>query len=151
MTFTGMIWPHCMPWRKRLTMCLWRCSTSRSNKFLAVHRLPSSPSSHIPRSFHYKSMLISQSNGNPYLSKDRLTRMKNPIYHNNSDAYLTTSSFTTSMLLGLRFDVGVYFKDMQGSASTMRATRKKKTKGRSTTINSGFTNGIFYMGRVLEN
>jgi len=95
----------------------------------------------------YKSTLASQLNGNPYLSKDRLTRMKNSIYFNNFDDYLATSSSTSSMLLGLGFDVGVYFKDMRGFASTMRAARKR-TRGRPATINSGLTNGMFYIGRV---
>ena len=58
----------------------------------------------------YKSTLVSQLNGNPYLSKDRLTRMKNSIYFNNFDDYLAASSSTTSMLLGLGSDVGVYFR-----------------------------------------
>jgi len=62
-------------------------------------------------SFHgysiYKSTLVDQLNGNLYLSKDRITWMKNSIYFNNSDDYLVASSFTTSMLLGLGFDIGV--------------------------------------------
>ena len=60
----------------------------------------------------YKSTLVSQLNGIPYLSKDRLTRMNNVIYFNNSHDYLAAFSSTTSMLLGLGSDVGVYFKDM---------------------------------------
>ena len=62
----------------------------------------------------YKSTLVSQMNGNPYLSKERLTMMKNSIYFNNSDDYLVAASSTTSMLLGLGSDVGVYFKDCRG-------------------------------------
>ena len=94
-------------------------------------------------------MLVSQLNENPYLSKDRLTRMKNSIYFNNSDDYLAASSSTMSMLLGLGFDVGVYFKDMRGLASTVRATGKR-TKVRPSTINLGLTNGMFYIGRVQK-
>jgi hypothetical protein len=75
--------------------------------------------------------------------------MKNSIYFNNSDDYLAASSSTTSMLLGLGSDVGVYFEDMRGSASTMRATRTR-TKGRPATINSGLSNGMFYIGRVQK-
>ena len=73
----------------------------------------------------YKSTLVSQLNGNPYLSNDRLTRMRNSIYFNNSDDYLAASSSTTSMLLGLGSDVGVYSQDIRGCASTMKTTRKK--------------------------
>ncbi len=76
--------------------------------------------------------------------------MRNSIYFNNSDDYLAASSSTTSMLLGLGFDVGVYFQDMRGCASTVKATRKK-TRGRTATINSGLTNGMFYVGRGAEN
>ena len=73
--------------------------------------------------------------------------MKNSIYFNNSDDYLAASSSTTSMLLGLGCDVGVYFKDMRGSTSTVKAARKR-TRGRPAVINSGLTNGMFYIGRV---
>ena len=97
----------------------------------------------------YKSTLVSQLNGNPYLSKDRLTRMKNSIYFNNSNDYFAASSSTTSMLLGLGCDVGVYFKDMRGSTSTVKAARKR-TRGRPAAINSGLTIGMFYIGRVQK-
>ena len=75
--------------------------------------------------------------------------MKNSIYFNNSDDYLAASSSTMSMLLGLGFDVGIYFKNMQGFASTVRAARKR-TRGRHATINSRLTNGMFYVGKVQK-
>lgn len=40
----------------------------------------------------YKSALVSQLNANHFLSKDRLTRVKNSIYFNNSDDYISASS-----------------------------------------------------------
>ena len=49
----------------------------------------------------YKSTLVRKMNGNPYLSKDKLTRMKNSIYSNNIDDYLVVALSTTSMLLDL--------------------------------------------------
>lgn len=99
----------------------------------------------------YKSTLVSQLNGNPYLSKDRLTRMKNSIYFNNSDDYLAAASSTSSMLLGLGCDVGVYFKDGRGTAnsSALTAARKRK-RGRPAVVNSGANKGIFYIGRVQK-
>lgn len=100
--------------------------------------------------FIYKFTLVSQLNGNPYLSKERLIRMKNSIYFNNSDDYLAASSSTTSMLLGLGFDVGVYFKDMRGSASTVRAARTK-TSGRPAAINSRLTNSMCLYRKGAEN
>ena len=97
----------------------------------------------------YKSTLVSQLNGNLYLSKDRLTRMKNSIYFNNADDYLAASSSTSSMLLCLGSDVGVYFKDMCGVGSTVRAAQKR-SKGRPVAVNSGLTNRMFYIGRVQK-
>ena len=75
--------------------------------------------------------------------------MKNSIYFNNSDDYLATSSSTTSMLLDLGSDVGIYFKDMRGSTSTVRAARKR-SKGRPATISLRLTNGMLYLRRVLK-
>jgi hypothetical protein len=90
-------------------------------------------------------------NGNPYLSKDILTRMKNSIYFNNSDDYLAVASSTTSMLFGLGSDSGVYFKDSKGSrtSSTVMAT-KKMTRVTPATVNHGVDNGMFYIGRVQK-
>ena len=79
----------------------------------------------------YKSTLVSQLNANPFLSKDRLTRVKNSIYFNNSDDYINASSSTERMLLGLGMDCGVYF--MQRSTTTISSTVKsvvKRTRGR---------------------
>jgi hypothetical protein len=57
----------------------------------------------------YKSTLVSQLNGNPFLSKDRLTRVKNSVYFNNASSYLSTAECITTCLLGLGMDCGVYF------------------------------------------
>ena len=57
----------------------------------------------------YKSTLVFQLNANPFLSKDRLTRVKNSIYFNNSDDYISASSSQDTMWLGLEMDCGVYF------------------------------------------
>ena len=42
----------------------------------------------------YKSTFVSQLDGNPFLSEDRLTRVKNSIYFNNSDDYLNAANST---------------------------------------------------------
>ena len=65
----------------------------------------------------FKSTLVSQLNSNLFLSKDRLTRVRNFIYFNNSDDYINASSSTKTMLLGLSMDCGVYF--MQRSTTTI--------------------------------
>ena len=57
----------------------------------------------------YKSTLVSQLNVNHFLSKDRLTKVKNSIYFNNVDDYINASSSTEKNLLGLGMDCGVYF------------------------------------------
>ena len=57
----------------------------------------------------YKSTLVSQLNANPFLSKDRLARVKNSIYFNNFDDYISAGSLQETMLLGLGMDCGVYF------------------------------------------
>ena len=51
----------------------------------------------------FKSTLISQLNGNghPFLSKDRLMRVKKSIYFNNSEVNVASSSSTMFLGLGL--------------------------------------------------
>ena len=79
----------------------------------------------------YKSTLVSQLNANPFLSKDRLTRVKNSIYFNNFDDYISASSSTDTMLLGLGMDCRVYF--MQRSTTRISSSVKtavRRSRGR---------------------
>ena len=55
-----------------------------------------------------KATLVSQLNANMFLSNDKLTRVKDSIYFNNNDNYISTSSSPTSMMVGLGYDVGVF-------------------------------------------
>lgn len=101
----------------------------------------------------YKSTLVSQLNGNPFLSKDRLTRVRNSIYFNNSDDYLNAASSSTSCLLGIGSDCGVFF--MQERVSSGRgATKKRKAKktpnGRPSSILQGVDEGTWWLGRVQK-
>jgi hypothetical protein len=57
----------------------------------------------------YKSTLISQLNCNPFFSKHRLTRIKNSIYHNNNDYYVSIAEITNTYMLGLWLDCVVHF------------------------------------------
>jgi hypothetical protein len=57
----------------------------------------------------YKSTLVSQLNGNPFLSKDRLACVKNSIYFNNSEDYLRAANCANTQLLGLGSDCAVFF------------------------------------------
>ena len=76
----------------------------------------------------FKSTLVSQLNGNLFLSKDRLTRVKNSIYFNNHDDYVTAANCSSTCLLGLRLDCGIYFVQRSSTARTsaMKAVRKRK-------------------------
>lgn len=105
----------------------------------------------------YKSTLVSQLNANPFLSKDRLTRVKHSIYFNNSDDYIAASSSTETMLLGLGMDCGVYF--MQRSTTTMSSSVKtavRRTRGRPskklqpTCVLNGVDRGTWCIGRVQK-
>ena len=58
----------------------------------------------------FKSTLVGQLNGNPFLSsKDRLTRVKKSLYFNNSEDYLNASRSLNTCFVGIGSDVGVFF------------------------------------------
>ena len=57
----------------------------------------------------YKSTLVGQLNGNLFLSKDSLTRVKNSMYFNNSEAYLSAAESSSACLVGIGSDVGVHY------------------------------------------
>lgn len=105
----------------------------------------------------YKSTLVSQLNANPFLSKDRLTRVKNSIYFNNSDDYISASSSTETMLLGLGMDCEVYF--MQRSTTRISSSVKtavRRSRGRPsksmqpTCVLNGVDQGTWCIGRVQK-
>jgi hypothetical protein len=74
----------------------------------------------------YKSMLVSQLNRNPFLSKNRLTRVRNSIYFNNSDEYLRAANSADTCMLGLGCDYTVYMVQR----STTRKSNVSKAVGR---------------------
>ena len=49
----------------------------------------------------YKSTLVSQLNGNPFLSKDKLTRVKHSMYFNNHDDYVIAAASSSTCLVGI--------------------------------------------------
>ena len=69
----------------------------------------------------YKSTLVSQLNGNHFLSKYRLTRVHNSIYFNKTDDYIASSYSTSSMMLGLGSDCGVFFLHCNSQSSSVSA------------------------------
>lgn len=106
----------------------------------------------------YKSTLVSQLKGNPFLSKDRLIWVKHSIYFNNHDNYIIAAASSNSCLLGIGSDCGVYFVQRSTTtlSSTMRSARKRKRGRPSATFQSGMPmsvlhgvdNGTWWVGRV---
>jgi hypothetical protein len=75
---------------------------------------------------------VSELNGNPYLSKDRLTRFRNSIYFNNAEDYLSAASSSSTMLLGLGSDCGVFFLQTANLNTTLavKAAKRRKRSGK---------------------
>ena len=75
----------------------------------------------------YKSTLVFQLNENPFLSNDRLTWVRNSIFFSNNNNYLTATLSSTTMLLGLGLNVGVYFKQRTSTmlTSAVKAAQKR--------------------------
>jgi hypothetical protein len=80
----------------------------------------------------YKSTLVNELNGNPFLSKDKLTRIHNSIYFNNSEDYLSAATSNSICLLGLGSDCGVFFVENQSCAvgSAAKAAKSCSCMGR---------------------
>jgi hypothetical protein len=94
--------------------------------------------------FIFKSNLVSELNCNPFLSKDRLTHIRNFIYFNNAEYYLSAASSQNSCLMGLGSDCGVFFvtRSDVGTSSAVNVARKKNRggsvqKGSPTNISGG--------------
>jgi hypothetical protein len=104
----------------------------------------------------YKSTLVSQLNGNPFLSKDRLTRVRNSVYFNNSEDYVSAANLSSTCLLGLGCDCVVYF--MQRPSTTMtsaarvagRRGKRKGAKAGPSNIYDGVDEGCWWLGRVQK-
>ena len=74
----------------------------------------------------YKNTLVSQLNGNPFLSKDRLMRIRNSTYFNNAEDYLSAVKSSSTCLLGLESDCAMFM--MQRSSTKMSLTLKATAK-----------------------
>jgi hypothetical protein len=98
----------------------------------------------------YKSTLISQLNCNPFLSKDRLARVKNFVYFNNVDSYLSAAESTSTCLLGLGSNCEVYFETNCVVPSSRVGASKATTSraGEPRVILDVAYNGEWYIGRV---
>jgi hypothetical protein len=101
----------------------------------------------------FKSTLVSQFNGNPFLSKDRLTRIRNLIYFNNADEHLSAANSETTCLLGLGSDCGVYMiqkSTTMASRAAGRPRRSKVTSNMASNIYAGIDQGTWWIGRVRK-
>lgn len=105
----------------------------------------------------YKSTLVSELNGNPFLSKDRLTRIKNSVYFNNAEDYLSASTSSSTCLVGLGTDCGVYFEEdeTQSAPSTCIAAQKRsrqsmQKRGSPVAVTTGADKGSWWIGRVQK-
>ena len=103
----------------------------------------------------YKSTFISQMIATPFLSKDRLTRVKNSIYFKNSNDYIFATASADTCLLGLGSDCTVYFvqRSTVCISSAVKAARKKTRskqlrRGTPSNILQGVDEGTWFLRRV---
>lgn len=103
-----------------------------------------------------KSTLVSQLNANPFLSKDRLTRVRNSMHFNNSADYLNATSSSSTCLLGLGSHCGVYFVQRSTTmvSSTVKAAARRHSWSRDgqcgvpSSCLQGVDKGSWWVGRV---
>ena len=105
----------------------------------------------------FKSTLVGQLNGNPFLAKDRLTRVKNLLYFNNSEDYLRAATCSNTCFVGIGSDVGVYFlqRTTITRPSTVTAAKKRgmslaKKSGRVASTLRGVDEGSWWVGRIQK-
>ena len=106
----------------------------------------------------YKSTLVAQLNGNPFLSKDRLTRVRNSIYFNNSEDYLSAAQCSSTCLLGIGSHCGVYFVQRSTTlvSSTVKAAVSRRSKSRLAkgknpcSVLTGVDEGTWWLGRIQK-
>lgn len=78
----------------------------------------------------FKSTLVFELNGNPFLSKERLTRVRNSVYLNNAEEYMSAANSENTCLHGLGFDCAVYFVSNSAGPQTSAARAAKRRNGR---------------------
>jgi hypothetical protein len=103
----------------------------------------------------YKSTLVNELNRNPFLFKDRLTRICNSIYFNNSEDYLSAATSNSTCLLGLGSDCGVFFVESQSRTvgSAAKASKSRSRMGRlggPSSVPVAASSGTWWLGRVQK-
>ena len=86
------------------------------------------PTMEVDGHYIYKSTLVSQLNGNHFLSKDRLTRIKHSIEFNNHNNCMRVGLSSSTGLLCIGSDCGVYFVQRSTTriSSTVKFVAKRK-------------------------
>ena len=94
--------------------------------------------------------MVSQLNGNPFFSKDRLTRVKNLVYFNTLDAYLSAVESSSTFLLDLGSDCRVYFLSTFVESLKPKKRRKDSSlkSSKSIAIANGVDGGCWYIERI---
>ena len=106
----------------------------------------------------YKSTLVSQLNGNRFLSKDRLARIKHSIEFNNHDNCMQAGSSSSTGLLCIGSDCGVHFVQRSTTriSSIVKSAAKHKrgrppsapTPSTATNILNAVDEAAWWVGRV---
>ncbi|MCO5547161.1 hypothetical protein L7F22_000604 [Adiantum nelumboides] len=87
-----------------------------------------------------KSTLVGQLNGNPTLSKDRLTRVKGGVY----DTFDKKVTYQSRTFLVVGSDCDVLFERLPS-----KEIRRSKVKGKLGSTNEGVSKGTWYLGRIV--
>lgn len=105
----------------------------------------------------YKSTLVAELNGNPFLSKDRLTHIKKiSLYFNNAEDYLSTANSTTTTFPRLGSDCGVLFMQSRTLGQSFRVIAAPKRNGcatrvgRTPVVTARVDIGTWWLGRVQK-
>jgi len=116
------------------------------------------PTVEVEGHYIYKSTLVSQLNGNSFLSKDQLAQIKQSIKFNNHDNCVQASLSSGTSLLCVGSDYGVHFvqRSMTRLSSTVRFAAKRKrgrlpnasSVGSATNILHIVDEGAWWVGRV---
>ena len=88
----------------------------------------------------FKACLVSQLNGNPTLSKDRLTKVRSGVYFRRDGNTLQKG---VSIGFGIGSDCGVLFEN-----NSIPPTERTARKGVPRSTKQGVTCGMWYIGRV---
>jgi hypothetical protein len=103
----------------------------------------------------YKATLVNELNGNPFISKDRLTRIRNSIYFNNYEDYLSAATSNSTCLLGLGSDCGVFFVESQSRVVGLaaKAAKNRSRMGRlggPSSVPVAASSGTWWLDRVQK-